>query len=510
METTMNLASNLENSAARLPEKVAVRFEGTQITFSDLNRKCNRLANGLKNRGLKPGDRCIVMLPNCIELAIAYYALAKLGAVVVPVNFLFRQHELSHIIADSTPRAIIGSADYLDEINKVLNGIDLPEILLAAGSAGDERFKKLENAFGDSDIFEIHEAESEDVLAIIYTSGTTGVPKGVMLTQNNLINMAMTAAELRGTLDPDTVVLGVLPLFHIYGINRVLNMSVYLGLTIELFYQFDPERVINVIERENRTVLFAVPTMCNRLVNVSQQSLPKSNSLKFCVSGGSSLPIEILKQFAELYNAKIFEGYGLTEAPVCVESPLGQPSRAGSIGKPIPNFSARIIDNDRADVKPGEVGELLIKGPGVTKGYLNLPDATKKTIQDGWLHTGDIARMDEEGYLYIVDRKKDLIIRGGYNVYPREIEEVLYQIPEIMETAVYGVSHSDLGEEIAAVIVLKEGAKTDKDTIRAFVKEKVAPYKYPRIINIINEPLPKSGSGKILKKEIKKIYQDNT
>jgi len=193
-----------------------------------------------------------------------------------------------------------------------------------------------------------------------------------------------------------------------------------------------------------------------------------------------------------------------------VESPLGQPSRAGSIGKPIPNFSARIIDNDRADVKPGEVGELLIKGPGVTKGYLNLPDATKKTIQDGWLHTGDIARMDEEGYLYIVDRKKDLIIRGGYNVYPREIEEVLYQIPEIMETAVYGVSHSDLGEEIAAVIVLKEGAKTDKDTIRAFVKEKVAPYKYPRIINIINEPLPKSGSGKILKKEIKKIYQDNT
>lgn len=505
----MNLASNLENSATRSPEKVAIRFEGSDITFGELNSHCNRLANGLKNQGLKPGDRCLVMLPNSIEIAVAYYALAKLGAIAVPVNFLFRRHELSHILADSRPKAIIGSADYLSELSDVLNEVDAPAILLAAGSPSDDRFKKLDDVYADADAFEIHSAESEDVLAIIYTSGTTGVPKGVMLTQNNMINMAMLAAELRGTIEPDTVVLGVLPLFHIYGINRVLNMSMYLGLTIELFPQFDPEPVIDVIERENRTVLFAVPTMCNRLVNVAEKKHPGKNSLKFCVSGGSSLPVEILKKFADLFNAKIYEGYGLTEAPVCVESPLGQPMRVGSIGKPIPHFSARIIDDEGVDVKQGEIGELAIKGPGVTKGYLNLPDATKKTIQDGWLHTGDIARMDEEGYLYIVDRKKDLIIRGGYNVYPREIEEVLYQIPEIMETAVYGVAHQDLGEEIAAVVVLKEGMKTDEDAIRLFVKERVAPYKYPRIIKIVDEPLPKSGSGKILKKEIKEIYRKN-
>ena len=503
----MNIAANLENAATRTPQKAAIRFEGRTISFRELNRNCNCLANGLQNLGLHHGDRCLIILPNSIEIVVVYYALAKLGAIAVPVNFLFRRHELTHIIKDATPQAIIASADHLDELSGALDRVGVPEILLAVGIPVDSRFQRLDETFSDDDCFATYPAAAGDVLAIIYTSGTTGIPKGAMLTQYNLTEMARIAAELRGPLDADTVVLGVLPLFHIYGFNRSLNASIYLGLTIELFPHFDPERVIAVMEKERRTVLYAVPTMCTRLVNVPEVRLPKQNSLQYCVSGGASLPLEILKQFAERFGAAIYEGYGLTEAPVCVESPLGQPAKAGSIGKPIPYFSVRIIDAQGMEVKPGAVGELTIKGPGVTVGYLNQPDATQAAIRAGWLHTGDMARADDEGYLYIVDRKKDLIIRGGYNVYPREIEEVLYRIPEIMETAVFGVAHKDLGEEIAAVVVLKPGVKIEPDRIRSFVKERVAPYKYPRLIQIVDKPLPKSGSGKILKKKIKQSYR---
>jgi len=502
----MNLASYVENSAERSPEKVAICFEGENTTYRELNNDCNRLANGLKGLGLMPGDRCLVMLPNSTAIVKVYYALAKLGAIAVPVNFLFRQHELTHIVSDAKPRAFIGSADYLVEICKVLDQDGGPEILLATGEPGDSRFKKLDSTYADQSTFTTHPAQEDDILSIIYTSGTTGVPKGVMLTQKNLVSNSTTISNIRGTIEPDTVIIGVLPLFHIYGINSVLNSSMYMGLTVKLFPQFDPEGVIEVIEKENRTILFAVPTMYNRLLNIAADNPPKKNSLKFCVSGGASLPVEILKQFTDLFGATIYEGYGLTEAPVCVENPFGQPTLVGSIGKPIPEFSAKIIDDQGVEMKPGGVGELAVKGPGVTKGYLNLPEATEKTIQDGWLHTGDIARMDEEGYFFIVDRKKDLIIRGGYNIYPREIEEVLYQIPEVLETAVYGIPHADLGEEIAAVVVLKEGAQIEGDLIQAYVKERVAPYKYPRVVNIVSDPLPKSGSGKILKKEIRKIY----
>jgi len=312
---------------------------------------------------------------------------------------------------------------------------------------------------------------------------------------------------MRGTTDPETVVIGVLPLYHVYGITSVLNVSLYLGLTIELFTQFDPEKVIRVAAEEKHTILFAVPTMVNRLIEIASQTPPARSSLKFCVSGGASLPVEFLHRFETLFDTKMYEGYGLTEAPVCVENPFGGLTKPGSIGLPILEFSAKIIDPEGNEVPLGESGELLIKGPGVMKGYLNRPAETQSTIKEGWLYTGDIARQDEDRYIYIVDRKKDLIIRGGYNIYPREIEEVIYQIPEILEAAVIGVADADLGEEIAAVVVVKEGAPIAPQTIQDYVKERVAPYKYPRIIDIISDPLPKSGTGKILKKEIRKHYK---
>jgi len=502
----MNLAHYVENSSRLHPDRVALRFEGQQVTFQELDIACNRLAYGLSELGLAPGDRCVVMMPNSIHQVTVYYALAKIGAIVVPVNFLFRQYELQHIVEDSQPKAFIGAEPYLDEIRRVLITGDTPAVRIALGVPHDHSFINLENVYSDKTDFSAYSTDDQDTVNLLYTSGTTGVPKGVMLTHRNLARNAKILAEMRGELEPNTVVIGVLPLYHVYGITSVLNVSMYLGITIELFSQFKPEKVIELIEQEDQTIFFGVPTMLNRLVQVASESPPKRASLKFCISGGASLPVEFLHRFEALFKTEIHEGYGLTEAPVCVENPYGRATKPGSIGLPIPEFSARIVDEVGNDVSQGEVGELLIKGPAVTKGYWNRPDETEATIKDGWLFTGDLAREDEERYIYIVDRKKELIIRGGYNVYPREIEEILYQIADLLEAAVFGVPHEDLGEEVAAVVFLKEESTMDTQAIQGYVKERVAPYKYPRIIKVIKEPLPKTGSGKILKKEVKKRY----
>ena len=503
----MNLAEYLENSAKSYPEKVAVRHEGKDVTYRQLDTDAGRLARGLSDLGLSVGDRCVVMMPNSIRQITVYYALAKLGAAAVPTNFLYRVHELEHIFEDSRPKAFIGAAGYLDEVRKVLkSGVSDPAIKLALGVENDPDFQNLDRAFSGGEGFPLYPAKDDDTFNILYTSGTTGVPKGVMLTHWNLARNAKILAEMRGAIEPDTVVVGVLPLYHVYGITSVMNVSMYLGLTIHLFSAFDPHKVIEVVEQENHSVFFGVPTMLNRLIQVASETPPKRSSLKFCISGGASLPVEFLKRFETMFETEIHEGYGLTECPVCVENPYDKPTKPGSIGLPIPEFDARVVDEEGKDVPAGQPGELLIKGPAVMKGYLNRPQETGETLKDGWLYTGDIARMDEDKYVYIVDRKKELVIRGGYNVYPREVEEVIYEIPEVLEAAVYGTPHPDLGEEVTAVIYLKDGAKIDAKDIQAYVKERVAPYKYPRICTIADEPLPKSGSGKILKKDIKKIY----
>jgi len=502
----MNLAQYLEDTARKYPGKTAVRHEGQSITFKDLNTRCNQLANGLKNLGLAAGDHCMVMLPNSIQVFTIYYALAKLGAVIVPVNFLFKTHELKHILSDARPKAFIGTEPYLAEIQPAMQSAFEPELKIAIGAQAGSNFLDLHNIFSSRKDFELYPAQDDDSLTILYTSGTTGVPKGVMLTHHNHASEARILSKMRGKLDPEVVIIGVLPLYHIYGITSVINVSIYSGFTVELLTHFDPEKVIDITQSESQTIFFGVPTMYNRLIQVASQTPPRSSSLKFCVSGGASLPVEFLHRFEKLFGTKIFEGYGLTEAPVCVENPYGSVTKPGSIGLPIPEFSAKIIDNQGNEVPPGGNGELLIKGPGVMKGYMNRPDETNQTIRDGWLHTGDIARMDEENYIYIVDRKKDLVIRGGYNVYPREIEEVMYQMPEILEVAVFGIPHADFGEEVAAMVVLQEGARIEPAEIREFVKQRVAPYKYPRIIQIAADSLPKSGTGKILKKEIRKKF----
>jgi len=306
----MNLAKYMERSASQFPDRIAVRHEGQTVTYRQLNTRCNQLAAGLKRRGLSVGDRCALMMPNSIQTITAYNAIAKLGAVVIPINFLYREHELKHIFVDSKPKAFIGAAPYLNEIRPVLKASADTAIRLALGLPDDGEFTDLQDAYADDTDFPTYAADDDETLNILYTSGTTGMPKGVMLTHGNLASEARILAEMREKLSPQAVVIGVLPLYHIYGITSVLNVSMYLGLTIELFTQFDPQKVIAVAEKEKQTILFAVPTMYNRLIQSAGEKPPQNPSLKFCVSGGASLPVEFLHRFELLFGTKIYEGYG--------------------------------------------------------------------------------------------------------------------------------------------------------------------------------------------------------
>lgn len=502
----MNLTDLLADTAARWPNHPAIRFRNLTVTYTELNSRVNRLASGLRLAGLKPGDVCVLMMPNSINWVTAYYALAKIGSIILPVNFLYRVGELQHILRDSGARAFIGHAGHLEEMRKVMSGMPSLQIRIAEGEAA-KGFTPLEALFVDHATIPVYPARDDDPLALIYTSGTSGLPKGAVLTHGNLASNAITVAKMRHT-EPEDVVLGVLPFFHIYGQTSTLNASIYLGLTVRLWVHFDAQEVFTAIEEEKSSILIAVPTMLNRLAEMAAASRPRRSSLRFCVSGGASLPVEVLRRFESLFQTTIYEGYGLTEcSPVCVENPYGRPTRPGSIGIPIPGFDARIVDEVDREVQRGEVGELIVRGPGVMKGYLHQPAATEEALAGGWLHTGDLARQDEDGYIYVVDRKKDLVIRGGYNVYPRELEEVLYAHPAVSEAAVMGVPHPDLGEEVAALVVLRPGTNATSEDIRTFVKERVAPYKYPRMVKLVQE-LPKSATGKILKRAIARdIFQ---
>jgi long-chain acyl-CoA synthetase len=347
---------------------------------------------------------------------------------------------------------------------------------------------------------EVTPREDDDTAVLLYTSGTTGTPKGAQLTHANMATNASVTATTLLDLQPEDVVMGCLPLFHAFGQTAALNAAVFTGAALTLVPRFDPLTALKVIERDRVTVFEGVPTMYVAMAQAGAD-VADTSTLRVCVSGGAALPVEVLRSFTETFQAEVLEGYGLSEtSPVASFNRRGA-TRAGSIGVPIDGVEMRLVDGEGNDVPAGEVGEIVIRGDNVMKGYWNRPEATAEAITDGWFSTGDMARQDEDGYYFIVDRKKDLIIRGGYNVYPRELEEVLYEHPAVLEAAVVGLPHPTHGEEVGAAVALKPGAQATAEELREYVKERVAAYKYPRHVWLVDS-LPKGPTGKVLKREI--------
>jgi long-chain acyl-CoA synthetase len=491
-----NLACNLTARAERNGDLWALRLGENTISFSELDEATAGVAGLLRARGIEPGDRVGVMLPNVPEFAIAYYGVLRAGAVVVPMNVLLKQREVEFYLSDAGAKLIVAWSEFA------------PAAQEGAAAAGADCLVIEPGGFevvlaGSEPVAAVAERAGDDTAIVLYTSGTTGKPKGAELTHSNLRRNADVTARTLLDAGPTDVVLGALPLFHAFGQTCGLNVAVTAGASLVLIPRFDADRVLEAIERDGVTVFEGVPTMFAALLNHSGRERFDLSSLRTCVSGGAALPVEVLHGFEQAFGCTILEGYGLSEtAPVACFNHPDRERVPGSIGTPIEGVELRIVDDRRREVSAGERGELAIRGHNVMKGYLNRPEATAEAIDgDGWFYTGDIARVDSEGRYYIVDRKKELIIRGGYNVYPREIEEVLYEHPAVREAAVIGIPHPELGEEVGAAIAVKSGAAVTEVEIRDHVKANIAAYKYPRHVWFVDE-LPKGPTGKVLKREI--------
>lgn len=487
-----NLADILTESARRHPDRVAIRLEDTLLTYSDLDELTARATGWLQSRGIERGDRVAIALPNVMQFPILYYGALRAGATVVPMNPLLKSREIQHHLGDSGAKLALVWSSMATEARAAaeVTGSDVVVIdddTLCAAAHWPMSAK-------------VAACEDDDTAVILYTSGTTGAPKGAQLTHANLYRNATTFAALFD-LNENDVVLGTLPLFHAFGQSNGLNAAIAVGAAISLVPRFAPALVLQLIERHGVTVFEGVPTMYVALLNTDAGEVDTS-TLRMCVSGGAALPVEVLNGFQKTFRAPILEGYGLSETSPTAS--YNRPGRAkpGSIGLPLDGVEMKLTNPDGAEVAPGEVGEIAIRGHNVMKGYWNRPEATAAAIIDNWFHTGDLATRDEDGFYYIVDRRKDLVIRGGYNVYPREIEEVLYEHPAVREAAVIGVPHPTHGQEVAAAVALRDGTFVTPDELRDYVKARVAAYKYPRIVWLV-DALPKGPTGKILKRDIR-------
>jgi long-chain acyl-CoA synthetase len=500
---SLNVAVLLVDSARRAPAATALSIEDRSVSYHMLDVDADRLAGHLVTRGLRPGDRVGVMLPNVPEFAVAYYGVLKAGGVVVPMNILLKAREVAFYLRDSGARCLIGWAEATREARAGAREAGVEDVIVAGSAsapAGGTALTEVLGAAAPSPLLVPRDAD--DTAVILYTSGTTGRPKGAELTHSNLLWNAQVSADLFG-LSRDDVVFGALPLFHSFGQTCGLNATMRRGASLVLMPRFDAEAALDIVRRAGVTVFLGVPTMYVALLNARSAATRDIGSLRLCVSGGASLPVEVLHSFEHTFGARVLEGYGLSEtSPVASFNHLDRPGKPGSIGTPVWGTEMRVVDDAGAPVAPDVVGEIAIRGHHVMKSYWQRPDETTAAIDgDGWLRTGDLARCDRDGYFFVVDRKKELILRGGYNVYPREIEEVLYEHGDVLEAAVFGVPHSELGEEVAAAVVAKPGAAIDPGELRDWVKQRVAAYKYPRRIAVLPS-LPKGPTGKIVKRNI--------
>jgi long-chain acyl-CoA synthetase len=491
-----NLATILTDTAEKHGDKTAFKLDDTELTYGLLDEGSARIAGLLKSKGVEPGDRVGLMMPNVPYFPVIYFGILRAGAVVVPMNVLLKKREVAFYLSDPEAKVLFAWHDFVEAAEAGGEEAGTEVILVTPGE-----FEKL---LGDQEPDrEMADRAGDDTAVILYTSGTTGKPKGAELTHSNLYKNSKGVSEKLGEMSEEDVLLGALPLFHSFGQTCTMNSAVSVGATVTMLPRFDPDKALQIIDRDSATLFQGVPTMYNAMLHSESCEQADCSSLRICMSGGAAMPAELMRAFEEKFGCIILEGYGLSEtSPVASFNHPDRERKPGSIGTPIEGVEMQVWDDDGNEMPQGEVGEIVIRGHNIMKGYWNRPDANKEAItDDGWFRTGDMAKMDEDGYFFIVDRKKDLIIRGGYNVYPREIEEVLYEHPAIQEAAVIGVPHDELGEEVGAAVVLKEGESVDEDELKSYVKDQVAAYKYPRKIWFTDE-LPKGPTGKILKREI--------
>ena len=505
---TLSIASILAESAVRYADRTAAVLGPLRITYAELWDEAKRYAVVLRSKGIGEGDKVALLLPNTHHFPLAYFGVLALGGVAVPVHALLKAEEIEYVLTDSGSMALVCAAPLLGEGAKGAELAGVP--VLAVMDGGDASVERLDElAASAKGIEAIVPRDAHDTAVVLYTSGTTGKPKGAEITHLNVTMNVVVSAQHSFDIDETDVVLGCLPLFHTFGQTCCMNTSFYVGATVVMLPRFNGPAALDLLVDEKCTIFMGVPTMYVGLIEAAKSS-EKRPSLKSALSGGAALPEAVLEQFNELYDTQVLEGYGLTEtSPVATFNQKGFPPVPGTVGKSIWGVDveiARAEMEERIELLPtDELGELVVRGHNVFKGYLNKPEATEAAIIDGWFRTGDLGTKDADGYVRIVDRKKDMVIRGGYNVYPRDVEEVLLRHPAVVQVAVIGLPDPTSGEEICAVVVL-DGEVSEADLV-SWSKQHLAAYKYPRRV-FFTDGFPLGPSGKVLKRELVATYAD--
>ncbi|AMW14504.1 long-chain-fatty-acid--CoA ligase [Streptomyces qaidamensis] len=503
---TFNLATTLRESAGMNPDRPLIHFADRAFTYTEVDRISGRVASGLLGLGLEPGDKVAVQLPNLPQFLFTYFGILKAGLVMVPLNPLLTAPEITYHLQDSDAKVLVTfeqSAEAAHRGAALVGGITTFVVNIPGSDLRPGGTRHYDELYSE-DTGEIHPTTAYDTAVLLYTSGTTGKPKGAELTHLQLYMNCTIVGEVLG-FRPDDVGVAVLPLFHVFGLSSVLNVAVRCGGTLVLLPRFEATAVLESIDKHRCTHFYGVPTMYVELLraDVTARNL---SSLRRCISGGSAIPGEVIRALEEkIPGMVVLEGYGLSETASCTTfNTSAEQRKVLSVGKPIWGVEVRVVDESDKELPPGRdhVGEIVIRGHNIFKGYHNRPEATAEALRGGWFRTGDLGCRDEDGYVFIVDRKKDLVIRGGYNVYPREVEEVLYEHPAVAEAAVVGKPDEKFGEEVLAFVTLKQGTQVSGADIIAFCKERLAAYKYPREIRLLSE-LPKGPSGKILKRHLR-------
>lgn len=517
---SFNIAMFVQESTRRKPEKTALIMDDESMSYQQLYANIQLFSDALGQLGVERGDRVMHVIPNVLPFPVCFFGVAHLGAVSVPVNVLYKERELTYRLKDSAAKVIIVFEEFLPEAMKSFRAVDSCTHMIVIKEGAEDNCQHYRDQTGVEQIHDygllMKSAASDNEMAftgadepaaILYTSGTTGDSKGAVLSHFSIFYQSgFVPHEGRGKKEyREGIGIAHLPFYHVFGLFNVLCTTMVLTGTISLLRRFEPGKVLEVMKRDKITDFPGVPTMYNRLYHHPDFKKMDWSNLVSCGCGGAPLPVELADVWEKATGVRIDEGYGMTEtgSGVCTNGVDQVEAKIGSVGQPMWGNEIKVVDDDGKEVAQGELGEVVVRGPGMMNGYFNRPEINAKSFRNGWLNTGDIGHFDEEGYLFIVDRKKEMIIRGGYNVYPRQIEEVLYEHPSIQECAVVGVPNDDLGEEVKAILYLKVGQSTTAEDIKAFCKERMAAFKYPRIVEIRDEELPKSATGKILKRQLK-------